>query len=476
MEALSGAVLREGTRTTLAVSVTQEVGLVFVPQTLEIERGRGATFRVTTEPALRAGRSVEVRLDTGAPGFGFGPSFGPGFGNGEDREQAQLLIVLSTDNPWRIVEVRASTRVGARSTLTGTISGEGVSASAAELGLRSVTPRVSVSLTPDSLALTMGSSARVSVGLSDYTLLDDQEIVIRLQTDGDSPPGLTVSPPEVVLSGAVQKTSVVVTATTAAGISENLTATATGDVLETSASLGVLVTQEVRLRFTPTTLGVPFEGFALFTVETVPALGRERSVEVSLPLPEHFQADGTTDSVIVSLGENAASRVLRVSLSAEANLGSGGVVAVDRVLRVSEGVLLLGVSEASAAWEVIPSLATVSLTPDLLRLEPEGAGTVTLSLESDSGEAYRFEELSARLEVSITGPGLEVDRESVELSAETPSAELVVTASADAEDGVLNVTAAADSRIELAAPASLEVQVSRGVQLRIRVFLEGALE
>ena len=261
VEALSGAVLREGTRTTLAVSVTQEVGLVFVPETLEIERGRSKTFRVTTTPALRAGRSVEVRLDTGAPGF----DFGPGFGNGEDRERAQLLIALSTDNPSSIVEIRASTRVGVRSTLTATVSGEGVSAPPAELGLRSVPPRVSVSLTPftgpsDNLMLTIGSSTQVRVGLSDYTLFDDQRVVVRLQTDGDDPPGLTVSPPEVVLSEAVQERSVVVTATTAAGRSENLTATATGDVLATPARLVVQVSRGVQSRGAQLRIRVFLEG------------------------------------------------------------------------------------------------------------------------------------------------------------------------------------------------------------------------
>ena len=366
----------------------------------------------------------------------------------------------------------------------------------------SCTPSVTIGSTlaggeiGEALTLNLGESRAVELSLTGFTLSGNETAVFEVSVSGD---GLSLqggTPSSQVLEVSLDAVNVtagvtVVASESAVSVGELRVRALSGVELSGEATSPIEVLQEVSLSFDPAAVEIQRGRSTEFEVAITPSLVADRRTTVSLAISDQgfgqgfafgtgrttrhevvFDADKSSQTVAVA---TTAAIDSTASVSVEVTASSGVALATPTSLRL----------EATTPQVMLRVMARFD-SPSGLRLTEHSTGSLTLGLQAD-GHAYRpvpDQEVVLLVEVKegdlsvSTDPstGLAEGAPAVEisLSESSPTATVIIIAGAPGT-GVLEVSS---DDVELVGDTELPITVrpSSGTTLRIRVFLEGALE
>ena len=476
VSAASGAELVGGTQS-LPVSVSpRQLVVSFDPSMVRLVRGGAAADTASTEawlsvaPALKGDERLVLELTSGVAGnLGVNP----------------LEATLSSET--RAVTVTVTAGSGMASTEVVVLEGSGTSIGNAEVSFTPLTVEVvrGVELLisgvggADAVSFSAGTSTELLVTTSPE-LMEGESVTVNLRAEGD---GLTLLFDTVELSGA-QPSARVSLGAADPNVPGQVAATGTGQNVGVVRGGSVGITTEpakaVSVTFDPAPVRIERGRSATLTVGTSPPLGEGQSVSVSLSVSEDSgfsfgEGESSSAEIVLIEGMRSTSVLVRSSTAI------GVRATVDVMTQASEG-LSVNAPESLELVSVTPmvsvafSVAGEESVPIGALVLPANSMRAMVSLSLEDYELAVGQE--AVLAVSVQGEGLTVSTQQVTLSGTTPSATVEVTATLENAVGAL--TASAVSGVELRVdPARLPVSVEpkpEGLRLRIRVFLEGALE
>ena len=474
VSAASGAALADETQS-LPVSVSpRQLTVSFDPGMVRLVRGgaaddtASADVSVSVVPALEGDERLTLELTSGVAGnLGVMPN----------------EATLSSET--RAVTVTVTAGLGMVSTEVVAFEGSGTSIGNAVVSSTPLTVEVvrGVALSisgvegADVVSFSAGTSTELLVTTSP-TLTGSESVEVRLTVEGA---GLTLtgSANTVELSSA-QPSATVSLRADKLDVSGQVAATGTGQNVEVVRGDFVEITTEPAKA-----VSVTFDPAAEVRIER----GRSETLTVgtSLPLSEG-QSVTVSLSVLAdsgfTFGSGESTKVVLTSMMGSASVlvrSSTAIGARTEVDVAPEGEgLSVNAPEPLELISVTPVVSVVfsvdgeDLAPgEALVLPANRTMAVSLRLE-DYTLAVGQE---AVLAVSVEGEGLTADPLEVTLSGTAQSAMVAVTGTIENTSGTL--TASAVSGVELRdGPAELPVSVVKpeGIRLRIRVFLEGALE
>ena len=358
----------------------------------------------------------------------------------------------------------------------------------------SCTPSVTIGSTlaggeiGETLTLNLGESKAVELSLTGFTLSGSETAVFEVSVSGD---GLS-------LQGGTPNLQVSLDA-------DNVTAKVTVSASDSAVSIGELrvrvlnevelseevqsatspieVLQEVSLSFDPAVVEIQRGRSTQFEVAITPSLVADRRTTVTLALSDPGFAFGSGRTTRHEVVFNADRSSQTVAVATTAAIDSTASVSVEVI--ASSGVALA--TPTSLRLEATTPQVMVKFDPlSGLRLTKHSTGSLTLGLQAD-GHAYQpvpDQEVVLLVEVKegdlsvSTDPstGLAEGAPAVEisLSESSPTATVIIIAGAPGT-GVLEVSS---DDVELVGDTELPITVrpSSGTTLRIRVFLESALE
>ena len=470
MVTASGATLVGETQLPVVVTPRQ-LAVSFDPSMVRLVRGgaaddtASADVSVSVAPALEGDEELVLELTSGVAGnLGVNP----------------LEATLSSET--RAVTVTVTAGSGMVSTEVVALEGSGTSIGNAEVSFTPLTVKVvrGVELLisgvggADAVSFSAGASTELLVTTSP-TLTAGESVAVNLEAKGD---GLTLRPDTVELSGA-QPSSTVSLEATDPDVSGQVAATGTGQnvgvVRGDSVGITTEAAVEVSVTFDPAReVEIERGRSALLTVGTSAGLTAGQSVTVTLSVSEDsgfsFGELASSSVEIVLVGGMSATVLVRSSTAI-------GVRAAVDVRTTAEGVLVAP-PESLRLASVTPMVSVAfSVAGEVVEALVLPANSTSADVSLSLGDYELAVGQEAVLAVSVQGAGLTVDTQEVTLSGTTPSATVAVTATLENASGTL--TAAAVSGVELRVPAELPVSVElkpAGLRLRIRVFLEGALE
>ena len=393
-----------------------------------------------------------------------------------------LEATLSSETRAVTVTVTVTAGSGMVSTEVVALEGSGTSIGNAEVSFTPLTVKVvrGVELLisgvggADAVSFSAGASTELLVTTSP-TLTAGESVAVNLEAKGD---GLTLRPDTVELSGAQPSATVSLEATDP-DVSGQVAATGTGQnvgvVRGDSVGITTEAAVEVSVTFDPAReVEIERGRSALLTVGTSAGLTAGQSVTVTLSVSEDsgfsFGELASSSVEIVLVGGMSATVLVRSSTAI-------GVRTEVDVTPEGEG-LSVNAPERLELVSVTPVVSVVFSGDRVVEEALVLPANSTMAMVSLSLEDYELAEgQEAVLAISVEGEGLTVDTQEVTLSGTAQSATVEVTATL--ENAVGTLTASAVSGVELRVdPARLPVRVVKpeGLRLRIRVFLEGALE
>ena len=362
----------------------------------------------------------------------------------------------------------------------------------------SCTPSVTIGSTlaggeiGETLTLNLGESKAVELSLTGFTLSGSETAVFEVSVSGD---GLS-------LQGGTPNLQVSLDA-------DNVTAKVTVSASDSAVSIGELrvrvlnevelseevqsatspieVLQEVSLSFDPAVVEIQRGRSTQFEVAITPSLVADRRTTVTLALSDPGFAFGSGRTTRHEVVFNADRSSQTVAVATTAAIDSTASVSVEVI--ASSGVALATPTslrlEATTPQVMLRVMARFD-SPSGLRLTEHSTGSLTLGLQAD-GHAYRpvpDQEVVLLVEVKegdlsvSTDPSTELAEGApaveISLSESSPTATVIIIAGAPGT-GVLEVSS---DDVELVGDTELPITVrpSSGTTLRIRVFLESALE
>ena len=479
-----------------------EVVVVLPALPVEVQQGSSATLRVETDPPLGEGQAVTLRLTMEPADAGLSFAGGSSVTEvrlGETRQRAVVDVFASTD-----AVIGSSARVTAST--VNVSEGLGVTVGArSEATLEVTTPRVVLGLRPaggeigEALSLNLGESKAVELSLvdpADFSLSGDQTAVFEVSVSGDglSLQGGTPNPQvlEVSLDADNVTAKVTVSASdSAVSVGELRVRALSGVELSgevQAATLPIEVLQSVSLVFDPDLVLIQRGRSTEFEVAITPSLVADRRTTVTLVISDQgfgqgfaFGTGRTTRHEIVFDADRS-----RETVTVSATAASDSTASVSVEVTASSGVALATPSSLRLQ-ATTPQVMVRFDSPSGLSLTEHSTESVTLGLQAD-GHAYRpvpDQEVVLLVEVKegdlsvSTDPSAELTEGypavEISLSESSPTATVIINAGAPGT-GVLEVSS---DDVELVGDTELPITVrplSSGTTLRIRVFLEGALE
>ena len=492
VRALSGVELAGGAEVaTLPIEVLQSVSLSFVPDLVEIQRGRSTEFEVRMSEPLVADRQTTVTLTISEEGFSF-----------FDAGSTQHEVTFDADKSSETVMVAATAAIDSMvSVSVGAITSSGVAlAPLPGLILKATTPRVSVAFSPaGELRLPSGGAASVTLSLADYSLAGNQEIVLGVSAEGE---GLEVSSPSVTLTATSPTATVRVSASRRVE-SGNLVVSALrgAELVDGTQSLPVSVSpRQLAISFEPSMVRLVRGGAAAETASTevrlsvAPALeGDEELVleltsgdgelEVSPPARLSSMVRAVPVRVTASL-TTASTEVATSVVDADTSIGNAVVSFTPLTVEVVRGAALSLSDHAGQAVTMVTIVAgesteiTVATSPTLERDERV---TVTLSVAEGlsvagsgliGGNALVLtsaeNSTSARVSVSTSTPGLDL---AMGITASGEGENVGVVGEAPA----LGVATEFSGRVAVVLP-SVPIEVPQGSRMTFRVETDPPLD
>ena len=471
--------------------VADKVTVVLPSAQVEVQQGRSAMLRVETDPLLGVGQAVTVRLTIKPADAGL--SFAGGLSVtevelGENRRSVDVEVTASTN-----VAIRSGFEVA--STVVNAPVGLGVTIDArSETTLEVTTPRVVLGLRPaggeigEALTLNLGESKAVELRLTDFTLSGNQTASFEVSVSGG---GLSLqggtSNQQVSLDADDVTAKVTVMASSSADSTGELRVRALSGVELAggvqAATLPVEVLQSVSLAFDPDLVLIQRGRSTEFEVAISPPLIADRQTTVTLTISEEgfsFDDTGNTQHEVV-LDADKSSETVTVATTAEID----SMVSVSVDVTPSSGVRALTPFPSLTLKATTPRV-TVRFDPSPLHLMENERRSLTISLQAD-GRAYEpvlnqvvvltvaVEEGDLRVSTDPNPSAAGHPAVDISLSADSQTAMVLIIAEMP---GTGSVTVSSDD-VELVGDTELPITVrppSEGTTLRIRVFLEGALE
>ena len=363
----------------------------------------------------------------------------------------------------------------------------------------SCTPSVTIGSTSaggeigEALTLNLGESRAVELSLTGFTLSGSEMAVFEVSVSGDglSLQGGTPSSQvlEVSLDAANVTAKVTVSASeSAVSVGELRVRALSGVELSGEATSPIEVLQSVSLSFDPAAVEIQQGRSTEFEVMIKPSLIADRRTTVTLVISDPGFAFGSGRTTRHEVVFNADRSSQTVAVATTAAIDSTASVSVE--VTASSGVALVPPPslrlEATTPQVMLRVMARFD-SPSGLRLTEHSTGSLTLGLQAD-GHAYRpvpDQEVVLLVEVKegdlsvSTDPSTELAEGApaveISLSESSPTATVIIIAGAPGT-GVLEVSS---DDVELVGDTELPITVrppSSGTTLRIRVFLEGALE
>ena len=472
--------------------VADEVAVVLSPVQVEIQQGRSAMLRVGTDPLLGMGQAATVRLTIKPADVGL--SFAGGLSVtevelGETRQSVDVEVIASAE-----AEIGSSARV--TSTADASVGLDVIIDTRSEATLEVTTPQVTLGLRPaggeigEALTLGLGESKAVELSLTDFTLSGNQTATFEVSISGAglSLQGGTPSR-QVSLDAASNRTAgVAVTASDSAVSVGELSVRALSGVElaggAQAATLPVEVLQSVSLSFAPDLVEIQRGRSTEFEVAIKPPLIADRQTTVILTISEEgfsfFDTGNTQHEIRFAAGKSSET----VTVAATAEIDSMVSVSVD--VTPSSGVRALA---------RLPGLTLKATKPEVMvkfdlsppRLLEGSTGRLTISLQADGRDYELVQGQVVRLRVAVERGDLTVSRPpsaelaeddskvDIPLRAGSPAVAVVTIIAGMPGMGVLRVSS---NDVELVGDTiTITVESpSGGTTLRIRVFLEGALE
>ena len=368
----------------------------------------------------------------------------------------------------------------------------------------SCTPSVTIGSTlaggeiGEALTLNLGESRAVELSLTGFTLSGSETAVFEVSVSGDglSLQGGTPSPQvlEVSLDADNVTAKVTVSASeSAVSVGELRVRALSGVELSGEATSPIEVLQEVSLSFDPAVVEIQRGRSTQFEVAITSSLVADRRTTVTLVISDQgfaFDAGRTTRHEIV-FDADRSSQTVAVATTAEIDSTASvsvGVTASSGVALATPTSLRLEATTPQVMVKFDP-LSGLRLTETELRLTENSTGSLAVGLQADD-HAYQLvpnQEVVLLVEVKVeegdlglsTDPSAELAEGDsaieISLSESSPTATVIIIAGAPGT-GVLEVSS---DDVELVGDRELPITVrppSSGTTLRIRVFLEGALE
>ncbi len=471
--------------------LAREVAVVLSSARVEVQRGSSAMLRVETDPLLGLGQTVTVRLriEPTNAGLSFaGGSFNTTVDLGENRQSADVEVIAPLD---AVIGSRARVIATAEN-----VSQElEIKDDLPEATLEVTAPRVVLELTPDggqpgeALVLDLGERKTVELNvITDFTLPQGQaaEFEVSVSGGGLSLQGGTPTL-QVSLDAANVPADVTVVAAADADSTGELSVRASSGVGLAggvqAVTLPIEVRQSVSLSFEPATVEIQRGSSAEFEVAINPSLIADRETMVTLTISDPgfaFGAGGTRHEVTFNADKS------RETVTVAATAMPGEMTSVSVEVPPSSGVDLAPLP--GLTLRVTKPQVMVRFVPSPLRLMEDERRSLTISLQAD-GQAYpSVPNQVVMLRVAVEGDDLTLSTDpnpsaaghsavDILLSTDSPTAMVTIIAGMPGE-GALTVSSDSDD-FELVGNRELQIRVrspSDGTTLRIRVFLEGALE
>ncbi len=505
VRAVGGVALAGGAETvSLPIEVLQETSLGFNPPEVRIQRGRSTRFEVVLDPSLVADRKATVILVISGQGFSFLNESGDESGEESGIERGRRVVAFEAGETTKTVSVKTTAAIDA--TVSVSVDARATSGVALTsppgLVLKATTPRAALGLTPaggvlgDVLRLNTGTDKAVTLSLPDLRLSGSQTAEFEASVEGE---GLSLqggTPTlRVGLSAAADMTAEVrVSASSEAASVGRLVVRAIGGVAlaggAETASLPIEVLQETSLGFNPPEVRIQRGRSTQFEVVINPSLVADRKATVTLVISGqgfsflNESGDESGEESGIERGRRvvafeAGETTKTVSVKTTAAIDATVSVSVDA--RATSGVALT--SPPGLVLKATPPRVAVTFTPSVLSLEENGTGSVTIGLKDYPPFLDQAVELSVAVQSDLGDLKVSKDRSMdedsmvrISVSAAQSSETVIITAGVPGE-GTLTVTS---KDVELIGNPTLRIMTvkapSRGTRLRIRVFLEGALE
>ena len=485
--------LEDGAETvSLPIKALQEVNLSFDPNEVLIPRSRSAQFGVAIKPPLIADRQMTVTLAISDSGFSQGFTFGAGRTQREtimfDAGKSSETVTVATT-----AEIGSMVPVGVEVTRFSGIRTMGQPT----LGLRATGPLAALDLTPaggapgDELVLNTGTNEVVTLSLRGLTLSGGHvaEFEVSVEGEGLSLQGGTPTPQVLNVSlsaGRMTEEVTVLASAEAASVGRLVVRPVSGvelaDGMET-ATLPIRVLQSVSLVFDPNLVEIQRGRNTEFEVALNHPLIADRQTTVTLTISgQDFAFDGGQPQHKIRFDAGKSRETVRVATTAEI----GSMVPVSVGTDTSSGVDLARLP--GLTLKTTTPRVTVEFDPSRLSLTQGERRSLTISLYAGS-QAYRLApDQDVMLTVAVEGGNLKVTTDpnpsatgdsavKISLSPGSPAAAVVtIIAGMLPDTGSLTVSS---NDVELVGNTRLQIRVrspSDGTTLRIRVFLEGALE